>query len=506
MKKEDLYDSITNIDDDLITDALKRPTLKKRRSPIAFIVSAAAVFAIVTVLGISAANGGFSLFTVDPTGTEEATDKEGTDTPLPSADIEAVPLARAEYPRLSQYPYLTDSDLNGDTPDNAYDEWYEDIKQLRAITVETENIKGFSDKIMSEYLTGKEDENKAISPLNIFMAFSMLAETCSEDSRSQLLDLLGADSVEALSNQANAIWQKNYRDDGVMKSVMGNSLWLSDALSYNESTAAKIAKSYYADVFTGTMGSEKYNNALNQWINDHTGGLIPTDIETYQDTAFVLTSTLLYNTKWQNTFQEKNTREGVFHSPAGDVTVDFMNACNQMDYYWADTFAAIALRLNIGGKMWFILPDEGIDADTVFSDSDVLSLITTSDTDLMNRESRKYLRVNMSIPKFDVSCQTELTDGFSQLGISDITNPLKADFSSLVTTDGIPVYLDKATHGVRVQIDEEGVSAAAYTVLMEAGSTAPPEEIVDFILDRPFAFAVTLDYNTILFAGVVNTP
>ncbi|MFQ8765158.1 MAG: hypothetical protein ACLR8U_00460 [Oscillospiraceae bacterium] len=40
-------------------------------------------------------------------------------------------------------------------------------------------------------------------------------------------------------------------------------------------------------------------------------------------------------------------------------------------------------------------------------------------------------------------------------------------------------------------IDEEGETAAAYTVMMEAGAAMPPDEKIDFTLDRPFVFAIT---------------
>ena len=57
-----------------------------------------------------------------------------------------------------------------------------------------------------------------------------------------------------------------------------------------------------------------------------------------------------------------------------------------------------------------------------------------------------------------------------------------------------------------VAIDEEGVTAASYIELPAAGAAMPPEEIIDFILDRPFLFVITNRYDLPLFAGVVNEP
>ena len=49
------------------------------------------------------------------------------------------------------------------------------------------------------------------------------------------------------------------------------------------------------------------------------------------------------------------------------------------------------------------------------------------------------------------------------------------------------------------------MKAAAYIEFPGAGSPMPPEEIIDFILDRPFLFVISND-NIPLFAGVVNEP
>ena len=73
-------------------------------------------------------------------------------------------------------------------------------------------------------------------------------------------------------------------------------------------------------------------------------------------------------------------------------------------------------------------------------------------------------------------------------------------------TNDTEVYLSQAKHAARVAIDEEGVTAAAYTAMMMCGAGAPPEEEVDFTLDRPFVFAITGTDGLPLFVGVVHQP
>ena len=53
-------------------------------------------------------------------------------------------------------------------------------------------------------------------------------------------------------------------------------------------------------------------------------------------------------------------------------------------------------------------------------------------------------------------------------------------------------------------IDEEGCKAVAFTMLEYAGSPPPPDDFVDFVLDRPFIFVITSQVGLPLFVGVVN--
>jgi hypothetical protein len=110
-----------------------------------------------------------------------------------------------------------------------------------------------------------------------------------------------------------------------------------------------------------------------------------------------------------------------------------------------------------------------------------------------------------NIPKFDVVSDLDLRDGLNALGITGVFDATVADFSPM-TSKVAEIFLSKADHAARVAIDEEGVTAAAYTVMMMAGAAAPPEEEMDFVLDRPFLFAITGADGLPLFVGVVNRP
>jgi hypothetical protein len=87
-----------------------------------------------------------------------------------------------------------------------------------------DSLDGFFKDSIREFLT--VGENQAYSPLNVYLAMAMLAETTDGNSRQQLLDLLGVDSIEALRTQAGHVWNAHYCVDGQTTSLLANSLWL----------------------------------------------------------------------------------------------------------------------------------------------------------------------------------------------------------------------------------------------------------------------------------------
>ena len=135
-----------------------------------------------------------------------------------------------------------------------------------------------------------------------------------------------------------------------------------------------------------------------------------------------------------------------------------------------------------------------------------MNMVTLSDA--FPKENHKWMKVNLSVPKFDVSSSVNVKEGLQQLGVSKIFDWTTNSFASTMQskTSDYPVYLDSINQDTRVKIDEKGVTAASYIELnFGAGAAEPPDEIIDFVLDRPFVFVVSREQIP-LFVGTVNTP
>lgn len=417
--------------------------------------------------------------------------------PIFSSTAHAATIAEAEYPPMSDYPNELSPTFRRD-----YDAWWKDLRARRDMAPDRDVLAEFYAAVLPEFLGNSDGENLVCSPLNIYMALAMLAETSDGNSRQQILDLLGVNNIGSLRKQTFSLWNSIYRDDGAVTSILASSLWLNEDIPFVQQTMDRLADTYYASSYQGTMGSPEFNGALQNWLNEQTGGLLEDaakSVELDPNTVLALATTLYYRAKWADEFNRNNNIEDTFHGTAGPVTTEFMRQSDQATYYWGDQFSAYSEGLEESGSMLFILPDEGVSVDDLLTDPQVMSFLLSR----YDWENSKYLIVNFSMPKFDVSSQVDLTDGLKSLGVTDVFDAGKSDFTPMTTAmEGISV--GKATHAARVRVDEEGVEATAFTVMLYAGSAAPPEDEVDFVLDRPFLFAITGEMGQLLFVGVVN--
>ena len=416
--------------------------------------------------------------------------------------ISAKAVSIASESRQMQRPDLDDykdrdqwrADLN---------QWEADQKFLSGTTRKTvDALAPFFTNGSAQFLSSQGSENLLWSPINAYIGLAMITELTDGASRQQILDLFGARDIDALRQQVSAVWESAYNDNGHEISTLANSLWLENGLNYRQDTMDNIAYYYYASVYQGDLGSRKINNAISAWINNNTGGFLKkstSNINLSPETILALYSTIYFQAKWQDQFNQANNTNDVFHAPDGDKTATFMNKkLAQMHYYYGDKFSAVALSLKNGSRMWFILPDEGYTTSDVLADGQYMQMVLQQDW-----ENEKWMKVNLSVPKFDVNSTMDLKGGLQEMGVTDVFNEGAANFSEI--TGDVPIFLTAANQSVRVQIDEEGVKAAAYIEFPGAGSPMPPEEIIDFVLDRPFIFAITTD-SIPLFMGTVNNP
>ena len=473
MKKEDLFETLEDINEE---DVKKARQYRPGKRPVWVRWVAVAACAVIAVTAV---------FTIPRF-------KRGN-----AGSTEGLTVYAAEYPRPTAASLSAQKFMEGDEHWN----WWDSYRQLIEESAKLQSgMNGYYAAMMEKLLVA-ENDNTVCSPLNTYIAFAMLAEVSAGNTRQQILDMLQVPDIETLRVNIKTLWEGNYVDTPILKSLLANSTWLKDGYTYNSETMKRLAETYYASSYIGNPGSEEMGRAMRDWTDRNTGGLLSDyvkDMKLDSDTVLALVSTIYYKAMWLEEFNEKMTTQEAFHGTSGDSTVDMMHTTDTMGVFSNEQFTSLGLGLNDSGAMYFYLPNEGVDVNALASDPDVITA-----TQWRNSEGWSYPLVHLSVPKFHVSSKTDLLDVIEQLGITDALDPELSDFTPL-TEDRHDLYLSTAEHAAMVEIDEHGVTGAAYTELALSEGASMPQDEINFVLDRPFMFTITGRDGSILFSGIVR--
>ena len=543
MKNEDFLDLVGKIDDEFIEKANQLRKKKNKKSVwMKAVAIAACICLIVTGTFILGTDNAFSYnvrnYISNSTNIGHKDDKESypavfdgsenendanpleseitetSSTPvyyqLLTEDYKNFAISPAVYPDRPKYVdmYAGDGTVLDSELDKLIEEWFDSKSEVSALADKvTNSVNEFTKKTAKEFIsTNNEEGNFIYSPLNVYFALSVLAETTGGNTQKQILDLLGTESTESLRKEVNNLWNLNYCDDGYTTSVLANSIWLNKDIKFNKSTLDNLADNYYASSFSGDVTDSEYSKAFQSWLNSQTGGLLKDsvkDLKFDEGTAMTLASTIYYKVRWIEKFSEEDTKKDTFYkSYSSEIQCDFMNSSDYGRYYWGDNFSCVSKMFTDDGSMKFILPNDGVSVNDLLSDNEVMDIISSEKMPKNN----DYANINFSVPKFNISSNFELDENLKNLGIKDVFDGNKADFSNLTEENGNDFFVSNINHAGRVKIDEEGCEGAAYTVVPGAMGGDFPDLEIDFVLNRPFIFVITGEGGQTLFVGVVNNP
>ena len=152
------------------------------------------------------------------------------------------------------------------------------------------------------------------SPLSLTVALSMAAEGASGETLSQLDFFLGDKRPSPM-----VLEDLSFSGVGIANAafVRPEFTLLTD---YQETLSDKY------EAAPAPMENGNVMNQVNNWVSDHTDGLIDAllDSEPSPETVLLLISALSMNAEWALPFNPANTGFAVFHAPAGDIEVSSM--------------------------------------------------------------------------------------------------------------------------------------------------------------------------------------
>lgn len=358
----------------------------------------------------------------------------------------------------------------------------------------------FSLDLLRACATEEPDENTLVSPLSVLYALSMVENGASGETLAQIETATGM-SADALTETLRARALRTAGDDSQL--TLANSIWLRDSEElhvsddYLDACAASLGAQAYAAPFDETTADD-----INGWVSDHTHEMIPSIVGDIPDDAqLYLVNALALEAPWQDPYDAALVVSDTFTCEDGTTqTVDMMLSTEHS--YLENELATGFVRPYEGYEYGFVglLPNEGVTVSDLLASLDGTSLQALL-------EPRPNTVADVGLPRFTVTYGNELSEELASLGVTDVFDQDRADLTRMGTSDNGPLYASAVLHKTFIDVNEEGTSAAATTVVeVGDGAAAQDEspEVREVILDRPFVYLI-VDYTTMtpVFIGTV---
>jgi len=410
----------------------------------------------------------------------------------------------AELPQIPQRPDMNSpSGLNNEILAQ-YNAYWEAKAEHQGIAIpDMELLQSFTRESTRKLIEDRETSNFLYSPVSLWLCLNTLTDLTDGDSRAQILQVIGQQTDEARKKQVDAVFRSLYWDDDASICIPAMSVWLNESTGISNLLLDHLA-AVHAATFQGNMGEAAYTAALQAWLNEKTRDLLKDSVSNLSfspDNGLAVSSTLYLKSGWLSRFSKDRTSPDVFYSNFGEVMTDFMHDSSMGAVYKGEGFTAVILDFEDGGGVSFILPDEGRSPEELLRTDDVFHFLFSG------REwgDGLYGKINLSVPKMDCLSEMPLRSSLEQMGITDIFNSEKAQFSAEILSDS-ELAMSVLQQYARLIMNEDGVEAAAITISTDGALFRSPEAEIDFTLNRPFVYAVMSEKGIPLFIGTYREP
>ena len=395
---------------------------------------------------------------------------------------------------------FTEKKVHADELSKAY------IREATTQTAVTEDFKSsFSNFSLNMFRETVKDStgNKLLSPLSAALCLALVNNGASGETRAQLEGLLGMET-EALNQAMYAYTSTLYTSDDC-KLSLANSIWMKEnALQVNPEFLQTNADWFDAQAYAAPFNGSTVQD-INNWCHNQTSGKISKILNDIpSDAVMYLINAVDFDAKWETKYERKDISNSVFHNYNGtdsDVTMLY----SQEGRYFLDDNSVGFTKNYMGGKYSFmaLLPDEGVD---IYEYIDSLNnekwagLWESADS---SREDYAYREVHARIPEFSYEVELSLNETLQALGVTDMFDPMQADFSRIDSTQ--PLWCDTVKQKAMIELDRNGTKAAAITWAGFKCMSAGPMDPLYITLDRPFVYAIIDNAHKLpIFIGTVT--
>jgi serpin B len=240
---------------------------------------------------------------------------------------------------------------------------------------------------------------------------------------------------------------------------------------------------YYAQIDALDFTKSSTLDKINSWCKDHTDGMIPSILDQLSpNQAMILLNAIYFKADWSAKFNKKNTRKMDFTLPNGTTAKrNLMHIKVRTLYGQNDTCSVLRLPFGSGAYgMYVLLPAEGLSLEELIQGMSFQNLNALL-------KNTFFGDIDILLPKFETSSNTQLIQPLSDMGIISAFNPFGADFSNMTNA---PLYVSQMLQKAKIEVNEDGAKAAAVTMAGLVLTSYQPYYNFDFHATRPFLYLI----------------
>jgi serpin B len=352
--------------------------------------------------------------------------------------------------------------------------------------------------------------NIVFSPYSISETLGLLSEGADGKTRKELVQALHWNQPpESLAGAFKAQdRQLDLSGQGEITLLVANGLWYQGGGEPRHAFIQSAQEAYGAEVrnadFIGNASAVE--REINSWVELKTRGKI-TDLlpagALGAATRLALVNAVYFKGKWEHPFEANRTASRQFFLlPGSSVMVPQMNETAELKVVSIPGADILELPYQGGAlSMVLLLPGatDGLPSLEQSMTRNPASLLEwLASLDFSNRES-----VRVSLPRFKMTYEVDLTGALRQVGVSAAFDPHGADFSAI---DGMrDLHVSTVLHKAFIDVSEMGTEAAAAT--FGGMATLGIRRSHEFNADHPFLFLIRDNTSgSVLFLGRVVDP
>lgn len=339
--------------------------------------------------------------------------------------------------------------------------------------------------------------NLVVSPFNTYVALLVLYEGANRGTRDELSQVLGLQGRDACLAYMELLSMLPVGDNGSARLYIVNGLWLREGFPFRNEYVDAVKTCYNGEV---KAFSDVYMlvEEVNEFVNTTTRGLInrlldPESVNS--NTVAVIVSVIYFKANWLKEFQP----HGLIRFWTGKSVVDAQAMSvegNHMRIFESEDYTLIEIPYaNTSVSMVILVPRDFNNAAERSAELLSDALARLKDGPLR----AEYFKLIM--PKFTIDFGAELRELLREMGLKEVFDPNKADFSHM--TPG-KVWVDSVKHKAVIKAHEKGTEAAAAAAIIMPTAIIPVKTVV---VDKPFIYMlVDKTSKIILFLGHVVNP